>query len=80
MSTEPRLIKVTSLADKAISGNEKAFENAKTGQVTAVIAVMYLTGKSKINLHNANLPKKQDTDWHGTAIGAQEETNSPEKV
>jgi hypothetical protein len=41
---------------------------------------MYLTGKSKINLHNANLPKKQDTDWHGTAIGAQEETNSPEKV
>jgi hypothetical protein len=49
MSTEPHPIKVTSLANKTISGDEKAIENAKTGEITAVVAVMYLNGKSKIN-------------------------------
>ena len=57
MFTEPRPIKVTKLADETISGNEKAIENAKTGKVTAVVVVMYLNGKSKVNLHNANLQK-----------------------
>jgi hypothetical protein len=41
MSTEPRPIKVTNLPDGSISSNEKAVENAKTGKVTAVAAVMY---------------------------------------
>jgi hypothetical protein len=45
MSMEPRPIKVTNLADRTISGNEKAIENAKTGKVTAVAAVMYLDEK-----------------------------------
>ena len=40
MSTGPRPIKVTSTAAKTISGEEKAIENAKTGKVTAVVAVM----------------------------------------
>ena len=57
MFTEPRPIKVTKLADETISGNEKAIENAKTGKVTAVVVVMYLNGKSKVNLHNANFQK-----------------------
>jgi hypothetical protein len=41
MSTKPRLIEVTRLADKTITGDEKKIENAKTGKVTAVVAVMY---------------------------------------
>jgi hypothetical protein len=45
MSTEPRPIKVTNLADKTISGNKKVIENAKTGKVTAVIVVMCLSEK-----------------------------------
>jgi hypothetical protein len=57
MSTEPCPIKVTNLANKTISGDQKAIENAKTGKVSAIVAVMYLNGKSKINLHNANLQK-----------------------
>ena len=59
MSTGPRPIKVTSTAAKTISGEEKAIENAKTGKVTAVVAVMYLIRKSKTNLHNANLQKSK---------------------
>ena len=45
MSTEPRPIKVTNLADEIISRNEKAIENAKMGKATAVAAVMYLDKK-----------------------------------
>jgi hypothetical protein len=41
--------------------------------------VMYLNGKSEINLHYTNLWKKQDTDRHGTAIGAKQDINSPRK-
>ena len=58
MSTEPHPITVTRTAAKTISGEEKAIENAKTGKVTAVVAVMYLNGKSKVSLQNANLQKK----------------------
>ncbi len=59
ISMEPRPIKVTNLADRTTSGAEKAIENAKTGKVTAVIAVMYLNEKCKINSHNANLQKSE---------------------
>ncbi len=48
--------------------------------MTAVVAVMYLNGKTKVNLHSANLQKKQDTDRPGAAIGAQRETDSPQKT
>ena len=59
MSTEPNPIKVTNLANKTISGDEKAIENATTGKVEAVVAVMYLNGKSKKKIHNANLQKSK---------------------
>jgi hypothetical protein len=59
MSSEPRPIKDTSTAAKTISRVEKAIENAKTGKVTAVVAVMYLNGDSKVNLHNANSQKSK---------------------
>ena len=55
MSFEPHPIKVTNLADKTISDNEDAIENAKTGTVAAIVMVMYLNGKSEINLHYTNL-------------------------
>jgi hypothetical protein len=58
MSTEPRPIKVTRTATKTISGDRKAIESAKTGKVTVVVAVMYLNGKTKVNLCSAN-PKKK---------------------
>jgi hypothetical protein len=57
MSTEPRPTKVTRTAAETISGERKAIENAKTGKVTAVIAVIYLKGKTKVNLCSANLQK-----------------------
>ncbi len=59
MSTEPRPIKVTNLADEIISSNEKAIENVKTGKATAVAAVMYLSKNNKSNLHSANPNKSK---------------------
>jgi hypothetical protein len=59
MSSESHPIKVTSTATKTISGEGKAIENSKTGKVTAVVAVMYLNGKTKVNLHSANLQKSE---------------------
>ena len=59
MSTEPRPIKVTRSATETISGDQKAIESAKTGKVTAVVAVMYLNGKTKVNLCSANLQKSE---------------------
>jgi len=47
MSTEPRPIKVTRSATETISGDQKAIESAKTGKVTAVVAVMYLNREYK---------------------------------
>ncbi len=55
-------------------------ENAKTGKVTAVVAVMYLKGKTKVNLRSANSKKKQDADRPRAAIGTQQETDSPRKT
>jgi hypothetical protein len=45
MTMESFPIKVTNIANKTISGDEKAIENAKTGKVTAVVVVMYLNRK-----------------------------------
>ncbi len=59
MSNEPRPIKVTRRGVKTISGETKAIENTKTGKVTAVVAVMYLHGNSKVNLHNVNSQKSK---------------------
>ena len=59
MSTEPRPIKVTNLADVIISSTKKAIENTKTGKVTAVAAVMSLNKSNKLILHNANLKEKK---------------------
>ena len=61
MSTEPRPIKVTRSATETISGDQKqkAIKRAKTGKVTAVVAVMYLNGKTKVNLLSAN-PEKSE--------------------
>ena len=47
MSSETRPIKVTHLDSEKIRANEIANENSKTGKVTAVVAVMYLS-KDKI--------------------------------
>jgi hypothetical protein len=58
MSPEPCPIKVTRTAAKTMSGDEKAIENSKTGKVTAVVTVILLNGKFKVNLHNTNLHKK----------------------
>jgi hypothetical protein len=41
-----------------MNGERKAIENAKTGKVTAIGAVMYLNGETKINLRSANFQKK----------------------
>jgi hypothetical protein len=47
MSSETRPIKVTSLDSDKIRAKGIAIENSKTGKVTAVVAVMYLS-KDKI--------------------------------
>jgi hypothetical protein len=47
MSSETCPIKVTNLDSEKIRANEIAIENSKTGKVTAVVAVMYLS-KDKI--------------------------------
>jgi hypothetical protein len=57
-SAQPHPIKVARTAAETISGEQKAIENAKTGKVTAVIAVMYLKGKTKVNLRSTNSKKK----------------------
>jgi hypothetical protein len=54
MSTEPCLVKVTNLADEIISSNEKAIENVKTGKVTAVATVMYLSKNNKSSLQRSS--------------------------
>ncbi len=69
MSTEPRPIKVTRTATETINGDQKAIESAKIGKVTGVVAVMYLNGKTKVNLRSANPKKKRDTNRPREAIG-----------
>jgi len=56
MSSETRPIKVTNLDSDKIRANEIAIENLKTGKVTAVVAVMYL---SKDKLCNSRSAKRK---------------------
>ncbi len=56
MSSETRPIKVTNLDSEQIRANEIAFENSKTGKVTAVVAVIYL---SKDKLCNSRSAKRK---------------------
>jgi hypothetical protein len=45
-STQPRPIKVTDSVSNSKRAAAKALENAKTGKVTAVVAVMHLYGNT----------------------------------
>jgi hypothetical protein len=56
MSSETRPIKVTNLDSDNIRANEIAIENSKTGKVTAVVAVIYL---SKDKLCNSRSAKRK---------------------
>ena len=49
MSSETRPIKVTNLDSDKIRANEIAIENSKTGKVTAVVAVIYLSKDKPCN-------------------------------
>ena len=53
MSSETRPIKVTSLDSDKIRAKEIASENSKTGKVTAVVAVMYLSKEKICNSRSA---------------------------
>ncbi len=55
LSTEPRGIKVASTAPNEITrADEIAIETAKTGKVTAVVAVMSIFSKKRCKLQRAN--------------------------
>ncbi len=56
MSLETRPLKVTNLDSETIRANEITIENSKTGKVTAVVAVMYL---SKDKLCNSRSAKRK---------------------
>jgi hypothetical protein len=53
-STQPRPIKVTDPVSNSNRADVKALENAKTGKVTTVGAVMHLYGNAKSSSINAN--------------------------
>ncbi len=53
-STQPRPIKVTDSVSDSDRANVKALENAKTGKVTTVVAVMHSYGNAKGSFTNAN--------------------------
>jgi hypothetical protein len=55
MSSETRPIKLTNLDSEKIRANEIASENLKTGKVTAVVAVMYLSKDKLFNSQSAKL-------------------------
>jgi hypothetical protein len=56
LSTEPRAIKVANTApSETTRADEIAIETAKTGKVTAVVAVMSIFSKKRCKLQNANL-------------------------
>jgi hypothetical protein len=60
-STQPRPIKVTDSVANSERADIKALENAKTGKVTAVVAVMHLYGNttSKSISDNAKISAKK---------------------
>jgi hypothetical protein len=49
-STQPCPIKVMDPVPISTRADKKALENAKTGKVTAVVAVMHIYGNTKSNL------------------------------
>jgi hypothetical protein len=51
---QPRAIKVMDIVLNSSRADEKALENAKTGKVTTVVAVMRIYGETKSNLPNAS--------------------------
>ena len=53
-STQPSPIKVTYSVSNSDRADVKALENAKTGKVTTVVAVMHLYGNAKSSSINAN--------------------------
>jgi hypothetical protein len=53
-STQPRPIKATDSISNSDRADVKALENAKTGKVTAVVAVMHLYGNAKSKSINDN--------------------------
>jgi hypothetical protein len=53
MSSKTRSIKVTNLDSDKIRANELTIENLKTGQVTAVVAVIYLSKDKPCNSRSA---------------------------
>jgi hypothetical protein len=53
-STQPRPIKVTDSFLITTRADEKALENAKTGKVTAAVAIMHIYGNTKSNLSNTS--------------------------
>jgi hypothetical protein len=53
MSSETRPIKVTNLDSDKIRANEIAIENSKTGKVTAVVGVIYLSKDKSCNSRSA---------------------------
>ena len=71
MSSETRPIKVTNLDSEKIRANEIAIENSKTGKVTAVVAVMYL---SKDKICNSRSAKRKPS-----AKDRQKSANKSEK-
>jgi len=61
MSSETRPIKVTNIDSDKIRANEIAIENSKTGKVTAVVVVIYLSKDKLCNSLNANRkPSEKD--------------------
>jgi hypothetical protein len=52
-SIQPRPINVTDSVLLNVRANKKALENAKTGKVTTVVAVMHIFGETKSNSPNA---------------------------
>jgi hypothetical protein len=52
-STQPRPIKVMDPVSNSNRADVKALENAKTGKITAVVAVMHLYGNAKSSSINA---------------------------
>jgi hypothetical protein len=53
-STQPCLIQVTGPVSNSTRADVKALENAKTGKVTGVVAVMHLYGNANSSPINAN--------------------------
>jgi len=53
-STDTRPIKATKLALDTIRANEIAIENSKTGKVTAIVAILKVSGDNTRNSRNTN--------------------------